>query len=75
MNPITKGDGESIKNTQLWSLVCQEIDFRIHSLMKNIPNCPVGEFQEFKAKLTALEAVKRIPEDAIERDYARGSER
>ena len=59
---------EDLKTSLLWSAVLEEIDHKIRFESNRLRTCIPSELQAIQVAIQCWEALKRLPEDVIERE-------
>ena len=67
-NPMSKEQASDVRNSNIWKYVCDEIDYRIALKIESLRSCGKDQLEVIQAELSALEDVKRLPEDVAERE-------
>jgi hypothetical protein len=57
-----------LRNTDQWTRICGELDFRISSLIAELRVCSTEDIEIIRTKLKMLEEFKRLPDDVVERE-------
>jgi len=59
---------EDLKTSLLWGSILEEIDNKIRNESSRLRTCSPSELQAIQVCLQCWEALKRLPDDVIERE-------
>lgn len=59
---------KELKNSLLWADVVEELDKKIYHITQTLITCKPEELLDKQKEIKALESVKRLPDDVIDRE-------
>lgn len=59
---------KELRSSSLWTAVCEEIDRKVFFNLQKLVTCKPEELFKLQASIAALEEVKKLPEDVIDRE-------
>ena len=59
---------QECRNSVIWKMVCDELDYRISAKINELKKCDAEELLIIQRDIRQLESLKKLPDDVVDRE-------